>query len=396
MFKTKEARIFLIMTFVNGISSSFFYPLSSLFIIEELGASPMMLSVFMVLSIISSVIVSQTIAAKSDNGWNRKTILLGSLTCYFITVVSFSVIRDYYLAVASSMVFGALSGAAMGQLFALGREYADKHIDDSTTFLSVMRAGIAIAWVIGPPIAFIVKGSFGFSVSFLTAGGATLLSVLLGYLYLPNSVIKAKDKQEKTKQAPISGVVVLFGAALVFMLSANNLYVITMPLYLSQELKVAASWVGYMFGMAALCEIPFMLKAGKLAARFGTMRLLSASLVCGCLFFIAMLNVTEFWQLLTIQVFNGVFVGITATIGMVALQDMMKDRLGTASTLFTSLLNVSVLISSTTVGIVGEMYSYHSAFYVSLMLAVTSLLMMAYFVSRESQARKAQLQPQIG
>ncbi|WP_194435549.1 sugar efflux transporter [Vibrio fluminensis] len=391
MFKTKEALIFLLMAFATGISGSFFYPLSSLFIIEALGASPAMLSVYMILSIVSSVAVSQLIAAKSDNGWNRKNILLFALSCYLITVVGFSFIRDYYWAVAFSMIFGALSGAGFGQLFALGREYADEHIEDSTTFLSVMRAGIAIAWVIGPPIAFILKGSFGFSASFLAAGGATLISVLLGLRYLPNSVIKNEEKEQDKKQGPVGFIVALFCVALVFMFSANNLYVITMPLYLSQELKVAASWVGYMFGMAALCEIPFMLKAGRLAARFGTMKLLALSLVCGCLFFVAMLNVTAFWQLLGIQILNGVFIGLTATLGMVALQDMMRDRLGTASTLFSSLLQISMLISSLSIGFVGEMYSYYAAFYVSLTLAVSSLVLITYFVVKENRENQADL-----
>lgn len=391
MFKKKEALIFLIMTFITGISGSFFYPLSSLFIIEALGASPMMLSAYMILSIVSSVSVSQLIAAKSDKGWNRKNILLFSTSCYLITMIAFSFIRDYYLAVAFSMVFGALSGAGMGQLFALGREYADEHIEDSTTFLSVMRAGIAIAWVVGPPIAFTLKGAFGFSASFMAAGGATLIALLLGFLYLPSSVIKAKLQPEEKKQGLVGKTVVLFCVALILMFSANNLYVITMPLYLSQELKVDASWVGYMFGMAALCEIPFMIKAGRLAARFGTMKLLALSLVSGCLFFVAMLNLTEFWQLLLIQILNGVFIGITATLGMVALQDMMKDRLGTASTLFSSLLQVSMLVASLSVGVIGGMLNYYTTFYVSLALAAFSLLLLMYFVLAENRVNRAEL-----
>lgn len=76
MFKTKESIIFLIMTFVAGICGSFFYPLSSLFVIEALGASPTMLSVYMIASFLSAVIVSQYIAMKSDQGWDRKHILL--------------------------------------------------------------------------------------------------------------------------------------------------------------------------------------------------------------------------------------------------------------------------------------------------------------------------------
>ncbi|WP_367971360.1 sugar efflux transporter [Vibrio scophthalmi] len=393
MFKEKTALIFLIMTFVSGLCGSFFYPLSSLFIIEALGASPAMLSAYMILSICSAVVVSQFMAVKSDKGWNRKTVLLVALSCYLITVLAFSVIRNYYLAVGIAVIFGSLSGSIFGQLFALGREYADEHIEDSTTFLAVMRAGIAIAWVVGPPIAFILKASFGFSASFAAAAVATLLSIILAFMYLPTSVMKAKKVVEESK-GPFSRTVILFSIALVFMFSANNLYVTTMPLYLTQELKVNASWVGYMFGFAALWEIPIMLKVGRMAAKFGTMKLLALSLVSGCLFFVAMLNVTEFWQLLSIQLLNGVFIGVTATLGMVAIQDMMHDRLGTASTLFSNLMQVSMLFASLSVGFVGELYSYYWAFYICLTSALCSLVLLSYFVLNEARADKLKLAQQ--
>lgn len=205
--------------------------------------------------------------------------------------------------------------------------------------------------------------------------------------------MKAKKVVEESK-GPFSRTVILFSIALVFMFSANNLYVTTMPLYLTQELKVNASWVGYMFGFAALCEIPIMLKVGRMAAKFGTMKLLALSLVSGCLFFVAMLNVTEFWQLLSIQLLNGVFIGVTATLGMVAIQDMMHDRLGTASTLFSNLMQVSMLFASLSVGFVGELYSYYWAFYICLTSALCSLLLLSYFVLNEARADKLKLAQQ--
>lgn len=387
MFKTKESIIFLIMTFVAGICGSFFYPLSSLFVIEALGASPTMLSVYMIASFLSAVIVSQYIAMKSDQGWDRKHILLIALGCYLITVLGFSFTRNYYLAVGFAVVFGSVSGAIFGQLFALGREYADEHIEDSASFLSIMRAGTAIAWVVGPPMAFTLKAHFGYSASFLIAAFATLVAMVLAALYLPNSIVKPQASELKPRE-PIDRKVPLFCLALILMFCANNLYIVSMPLYLSQELKVDASWVGYMFGMAALCELPIMIKAGRMAIKFGTMKLLLVSLVSGTAFYLVMLNVTHIWQLLTAQILNGIFIGITATLGMVALQDMMKDRLGTASTLFTSLLQISMLLASLSVGVVGELYSYFDAFYVCLVCAIGSLLLLVFFAVEESLQMK--------
>lgn len=151
MHKDRTAILFIITAFISGLCGAFFYPLSSLFIVEALGASPMMLSAYMVTAVVSSVIVSQVIARYSDQGWQRKRILIVSLSCYLVTVVSFIFIREFWLAIVVVTLFGSVSGASFGQLFALGREYGDSRFEDSTSFLSIMRAGIAIAWVFGPP-----------------------------------------------------------------------------------------------------------------------------------------------------------------------------------------------------------------------------------------------------
>lgn len=136
MYRDKTALLFIMSTLVTGLCGAFFYPLSSLFIVEALDASPMQLSLYMVLAVVSSVIVSQWLARQSDRHWQRKTILLVSLICYLITVVSFMFIRSYSLAIMVVVLFASVSGASFGQLFALGREYADQHLTDKTTFLS--------------------------------------------------------------------------------------------------------------------------------------------------------------------------------------------------------------------------------------------------------------------
>ncbi|ERB66661.1 MFS transporter [Vibrio coralliilyticus OCN008] len=390
MHKDRTAILFIITAFISGLCGAFFYPLSSLFIVEALGASPMMLSAYMVTAVVSSVIVSQVIARYSDQGWQRKRILIVSLSCYLVTVVSFIFIREFWLAIVVVTLFGSLSGASFGQLFALGREYGDSRFEDSTSFLSIMRAGIAIAWVFGPPVAFILKAQFGFNASFAASAFIVCTAIVVIACYLPDSVVKpdVEEKDKVTAPSSINFLIVLYAFVVVFAFAANNLYIVSMPLYLSQELKVEANWLGVLFGVAALCEIPVMFYAGKLAARFGTVRVMSVGLVSGCLFFVTMLIATDKAMLIAAQIFNGIFIGSCATLGMVALQDMMRDRLGTASTLFSNLLNVSMLAASLAVGVVGELFSYYSAFYVCLFAIVLAYLLLSLFAYKLNKKQR--------
>ncbi|MGL5429964.1 MAG: sugar efflux transporter [Vibrio sp.] len=400
MHRDKTALLFIMSTLVTGLCGAFFYPLSSLFIVEALDASPLQLSLYMVVAVVSSVLVSQWLARQSDRDWQRKTILLVALSCYFITVVSFIFIRSYSLAIVIVVLFASVSGASFGQLFALGREYADRHLADKTTFLGAMRAGIAIAWVFGPPAAFMLKASFGFSAAFAVSALIVALGIVLIARYLPageKTSQPASGQEPRVKLVQYSlhkrALITLYCVTLVFTFATNNLYITSMPLYLSRELMVPEHWLGLLFGVAALCEIPVMLMAGKLAERWGTSKLLMLGISSGIVFYALMLTHTGFIAMMGAQVLNGFFIGVCATLGMVILQDMMQDRLGTASTLFSSLLSVSSLVASLSVGVVGEYFNYFSTLYVSFFGAAIALVLLVVFSQLQHKASLSPAMP---
>ncbi|EGR1893201.1 TPA: MFS transporter [Vibrio vulnificus] len=381
MLQDRTAILFVITATIIGLCGAFFYPLTSLFLVEQLNASPMMLSLYMVVAVISSVSVSQVIAGKSDRGWQRKTILLISVSCQLVTVVSFIFIRDYWIAIAVVALLGSVSGAAFGQLFALGREYGDKYVTDSASFVSTMRSGIAIAWVFGPPLAFLLKAAYGFEASFTVAAIVIALSILVIFRGIPNVERNLRVEKEPSRAnggwvSSVNPLVFIYCLIIVLAFAANNLYIVSMPLYLSQELKVDANWLGVLFGVAALCEIPVMLWAGKLARRWSALSIMKVGIASGVLFYSAMLVATNYTHLIVAQILNGIFIGTCATLGMVVMQDMMKDKLGTASTLFSNMLQLSMLVSSLSVGIVGELFNYYSSFYVSLLGVSLALILL--------------------
>ncbi|EHK8976148.1 sugar efflux transporter [Vibrio vulnificus] len=381
MLQDRTAILFVITATIIGLCGAFFYPLTSLFLVEQLNASPMMLSLYMVVAVISSVSVSQMIAGKSDRGWQRKTILLISVSCQLVTVFSFIFIREYWIAIVVVSLLGSISGAAFGQLFALGREYGDKYVTDSASFVSTMRAGIAIAWVFGPPLAFLLKAAYGFEASFTVAATIIAMAILVIFRGIPNVERNLRVEKEPSRAnggwvSSVNPLVSIYCLIIVLAFAANNLYIVSMPLYLSQELKVDANWLGVLFGVAALCEIPVMLWAGKLARRWNALTIMKVGIASGVLFYSVMLLATNYTHLIVAQILNGIFIGTCATLGMVVMQDMMKDKLGTASTLFSNMLQLSMLVSSLSVGVVGELFNYYSSFYVSLFGVSLALILL--------------------
>lgn len=107
----------------------------------------------------------------------------------------------------------------------------------------------------------------------------------------------------------------------------------------------------------------------------------------GCVFYLVMMFNTSFSAMLVAQLLNGFYIGVCATLGMVVLQDMMRDRLGTASTLFSSMMNIAMLVASLSVGFVGELFNYYSTLYVSLVSSLIAFALLVLFSIKSSQAQ---------
>ncbi|MBY5948925.1 sugar efflux transporter [Photobacterium rosenbergii] len=371
---------FVATTFFSGLGGAFLFPLTTLYLVEALQATPFKISLYLVCSVLSAIVVSQRMAFYSDNGTSRQRLIIVAFACYIVTAFFFAWNREYWHALVVVVTITSISSAAFPQVFAMGREYADEHLGEKgTLFLNTMRASIALAWVCGPPMAFMAQSKYGFTLTFLLAAMCGIVTLFI-VLTLPSSQktqAKGDDAQELSERSfqpwyrQVS--VLVFLVSLVLMFLANNLYLTTIPLYLTHELDYGSGLVGNMMGLAALFEIPIMLGIGLLTVKWGPHRLLNNGVMFGCLFFAGMAIFNTEPALLALQLLNGLFVGSIATLGMVVLQDMMKGQVGTATTLFSNAIQASLLLASLAIGILGEYFTYYMALWVCFAAVVISL-----------------------
>ncbi|WP_019615413.1 sugar efflux transporter [Psychromonas ossibalaenae] len=391
MLLAKQPCIYLLICLFSGLSGSFISPLLSLYLIEALGVSPLTMGFFMTCMVLSGVLVSQFVAKKSDAGLSRKRIILTGQSGFMVTTIILALTQHYYTALLAVIFFMSLNAAAAPQIFTMGRSYADKHLGDKAlVFVSMMRAAMALSWVIGPPLAFLINDLFSFQQTFLIAGffsASAFITVLKG---LPDIQIeKAASNAESVQTGNwlnISGVL-LFLISMFFVFSANNMYITSISLYITQELNFDAKWVGYFMGIAAFIEIPIMLSAGYLAPRIGSARLIYIACISGIIFYSGLLFAEQIWHFMLLQLFNGLFIGINASLGMLVVQDMMKKQMGMASTLFNNSLMLSGLSSSLMVGLIAEYISYQAVYMAAALFCLIGLLFMCF-------AQKAQQKPE--
>lgn len=364
---------FLLIAFLTGIASAFQTPTLSLFLSQEINASPFFVGLFYSANAIIGIILSQILAKYSDRHDDRRKIMI---YCCLIAVAGcllFAYNRNYYVLILLGTTLLGLGSASNPQSFALAREYAESNGKEAVMFTTIMRTQISLAWIVGPPLSFFTALNWGFDYMYLVAGSAFLLCAGVSHLLPKVSPQRASQKlQVLVNTAPRQSVIYLFIANLLLW-TCNSMYLINMPLFVINELHLDKELAGTLMGTAAGLEIPVMIIAGYLTQYFGKKSLMLLAMFAGFIFYIGMLFATQTWQLLILQGFNAVLIGIVATIGMLYFQDLMPNQMGSATTLFSNAAKASWIIGGPIAGAIAEIWHYHSVFYLAVVLILVSI-----------------------
>ncbi|MCP2229744.1 sugar efflux transporter [Erwinia aphidicola] len=365
---------FLVVAFISGLAGALQTPTLSLFLTSEVQVRPFMVGLFFTFNAVIGILVSQLLARYSDRKGDRKTLILYCCLLGALASLLFAWNRSYFVLLLVGVLLSSFGSSATSQMFALAREHADKTGRESVMFSSVMRAQISLAWMIGPPLAFALALGYGFRTMYLTAAIAFVLCAVIVRYLLP-SMRKKTLVTAMPVQAPRQhrrATLTLF-IACTLMWSCNGLYLITMPLYVVNELHLPEKLAGIMMGLAAGLEIPIMLLAGYYARRFGKRLLMRIAAVAGLLFYAGTLLFDGEMQMLVLQGLNAVFIGILAGIGMIYFQDMMPGQAGAATTLFTNSTRMGWIVGGALAGAVAQFWSYHGVLWFAVVMMAAAI-----------------------
>ncbi|HDT6545261.1 TPA: MFS transporter [Kluyvera ascorbata] len=370
---------FMLVAFMMGVAGALQAPTLSLFLSREVGVQPFWVGLFYTVNAIAGIAVSLALARRSDSRGDRRKLIMFCCLMAVCNALLFAFNRHYLTLITCGVMLASIANAAMPQLFALAREYADSSAREVVMFSSVMRAQLSLAWVIGPPLAFMLALNYGFTTMFAIAAGIFILSLTLIALTLP-SVARVEQPADAV-QNQISGwkdsnVRMLFIAS-TLMWTCNTMYIIDMPLWISSDLGLPDSLAGILMGTAAGLEIPAMIIAGYYVKHFGKRRMMVTAVAAGVLFYVGLIFFHSHTALLILQLFNAVFIGIVAGIGMLWFQDLMPGRAGAATTLFTNSISTGVILAGIIQGALAQNFGHFSVYWVIAGISVVTLAMTA-------------------
>ncbi|EJL5350099.1 sugar efflux transporter SetA [Escherichia coli] len=370
---------FMLVAFMMGVAGALQAPTLSLFLSREVGAQPFWIGLFYTVNAIAGIGVSLWLAKRSDSQGDRRKLIIFCCLMAIGNALLFAFNRHYLTLITCGVLLASLANTAMPQLFALAREYADNSAREVVMFSSVMRAQLSLAWVIGPPLAFMLALNYGFTVMFSIAAGIFTLSLVLIAFMLP-SVARVELPSENALSMQggwqDSNVRMLFVAS-TLMWTCNTMYIIDMPLWISSELGLPDKLAGFLMGTAAGLEIPAMILAGYYVKRYGKRRMMVIAVAAGVLFYTGLIFFHSRMALMTLQLFNAVFIGIVAGIGMLWFQDLMPGRAGAATTLFTNSISTGVILAGVIQGAIAQSWGHFAVYWVIAVISVVVLFLTA-------------------
>lgn len=370
---------FMAVSFMVGVAGALQAPTLSLFLTREVHVSPFWVGLFYTINAIAGITVSLLVAKRSDSQGDRRMLILFCCLMAVGNALVFAWSRHYLTLITLGVFLSALASVSMPQIFALAREYADSSAREVVMFSSVMRAQLSLAWVVGPPLSFALALNYGFTTMFLIAAGLFVLCIALIWFALPSV-----PRVEQTATVAITqisawknkDVRLLFIASLI-MWTCNTMYIIDMPLYISSVLGLPDKLAGLLMGVAAGLEIPAMLLAGYYVKRIGKRKMMLFAVAAGVLFYLGLVIFQSRAALMALQLFNAVFIGIIAGIGMLYFQDLMPGRPGAATTLFTNSISTGVILAGVIQGALAESLGHYSVYWAALIMSVAALAISA-------------------
>lgn len=381
-----STKIYVAMCLLIASAGSLFNPVLSLFLNTELGLDPIKISIFFILLPIVTIVIVQTVAFFSDMGLQRPAIIcIAGIFGIFSSLLLYTRPNFWVLCTVGLICLGSYS-VAFPQIFASAREYSVKYVHGSIMFTTFLRSLASLSWVVGPPVAYGLAIGFSFNALFLATAFMFGLYVIICYFFLPNVLERSKANFSKNVAWWKNRSVMLLFLSVAFLFTAFSSYIISMPLYVTQELKLNTSLPGYMMGLAAFLEIPIMLFAAKIARRIGLKALMIMGAVA-LVIFLALLGYVRMSteaQLLWLQILPAIFIGFIGSMGMVLFQELLPEIPGQATSLYINGSAVGQIVGGAFISLAAS-GSYQIIFLVGCVMSVLGTIIL-FFVKKPNLA----------
>ncbi|ADV66411.1 sugar efflux transporter [Deinococcus maricopensis] len=374
-----------VAVFALGLATSFAGPYISLFGRQAAHMTPLALGVFMTLMSLSSIMISTQLGRWSDRRASRRPTVLLALLAAATGYALLANTTAYLPLVLIACVFLGTGAAAFPQLFAFARaQISSAPASTAEHGLTTLRSVFSLAWVVGPVVSAAVLTRTNFTALFLTTGACFLLGALLVGTTRTRAHAKpvAPSATVTGDAAPAPRTMRLIALSFVLYGTAMAMGSIMLPLHVTETLHGTPGQVGFLVGLCALLEIPVMLSFVLLPRRFSYERLILFAFALFAVYFVLVATAPGVGLLIVAQAVRAVVLAITASLGMAYFQQLMPNRIGTATTLFANTTSAGSMIAGVVSGACAQVFGYQAVFVLCAALSAAAFALLLALTRR--------------
>ena len=371
-------------------------PYQSIIGINELGMSDGSYSLLVFFAALMNVATSLTLGIWSDRLGDRRPLVLVLSVCGILGFGSIFIFHTAPVFILGVLLLIPMSNSAYSILFASIRARTntmDKALAGAIS--STVRAFYSGSWALAPGlIGLYLATAQSMTPAYGIAGAASLTCFCLYFFF----AAKAPKSAEPLADAPgflpslkriVRPPVLKRIVAMSLLLGLQRLNTMVAPLIITHAAGGTVVDVGFMAGLVAFLEMPFMMMWGALQKRFRNVHILAAGSLIYCLYLTLVGFASAPWHIYSLVVINACGAAAILSISITYLQDLISDRPGLGS----SLISVSVFVSN---GIAAAIFAvgtavtnYSGTAQIAALVGLGSIAFLLFLESSRRQLRPA-------
>jgi predicted MFS family arabinose efflux permease len=369
-------------------------PYQSIIGINELGLSDRAYSGLIFVAALVNVATSLTLGIWSDRLSDRRPLVLAlsvSGMLGFGLIYEFRTATVFMLGV---LVLIPISNSTYSILFASIRATTNTMDRGRVAAItSTVRALYSGSWALAPGlIGLYLINSQSMTPAYGIAGLASFTCFCL-YLFLAKPTPKQEGPLSQqfsffSSLGRIFSPYVLMRIGIMsLLLGLQRLSGVISPLIITHAAGGTVVDVGFMAGLVAFLEMPFMMMWGTLQRRFRGVHILAVGTLIYCVYLALLSFATAPWQIYALVLINACGAAAILSIPITYLQDLIADRPGLGS----SLISVNVFVSN---GVSASIFATGTAFTdysgTAMLAAAVGLVSVGLLLCLESDRRRVQ------
>jgi MFS transporter, SET family, sugar efflux transporter len=348
-----ESRLYrraTVSLFFAGLGISMAMPQLSLFLVQDLNASLPVAGLFF-LTNLAAPILGFVVGRCSDRLSDRLSLFRAGAVVGLVGWVAMAFTTEVWMAFVINLTVLGFAGATGSLIFAAVRDqltHAPTGAD--ARVMSTVRLGFSLGFMSGPVLGSVLGGAAGLRLTLIASGVCTVLQAvpMIGQKVtraVPDRVVRPDGAGGRKVSRPPSLLPLLtFLSLSVLAMCGDTIRFAYLPVYMELQLGTPDWLRGVVISVQSVGMLVFIPIMGVLADRFGAHRLVVVNVLLGAGANFGFMAADSELGLITATVLNSAMWATLGGIGIIVAQDLYRNGIGLASSLYFSALRFSAAI----------------------------------------------------